>query len=220
MRKCHNCSSPWRKSHNLPISPLMNTSFLWPREQTWECVGPSRPPSPPASPVRVHISAPSLPPTHTCDCLPLPHDNSPKPHACNDAVVRGLQLADPLRVSGRCLSGRDGVPLPGLYRGAPGAVPKAHRDMRRDSARTGLRVLPRVRPARGRAVRRVHPEVLHRFAMLPDARLGASPGATGAGPGAMSAQSGHRGKRPQTGAAGANQRSVSLPETCFSSINF
>lgn len=189
---------------------------MWPREQTWEFVGPSRPPSP-----RLHLFACTFPPHFfTWDCLPSPHDNDQKPHACNNAVVRGLQLADPIRVSRRCLPCRDGVPLPGLHRGAPGALPKAHRDLRGDGARTGLRVLPRVRPARGRDVRRLHPEVLHRSAMLPDTRLGASLGATGAGPGSVQAQSGHRDDHLQPGAPGANQRSVSLLETWFSSINF
>lgn len=189
---------------------------MWPQEQTWEFVGPSRPPSP-----RLHLFAYTfLPPFFTWDCLPSPHDNDQKPHAFNNAVVRGLQLADPLCVSRRCLPGRDGVPLSRLHRGAPGAVPKANRDLCRDSARTGLRMLPRVRPARGWDVRRVHPEVLHRSAVLPDARLGASSGATGAGPGAMPAQSGHRDDHVQPGAPGANKRSVSLLETWFSSINF
>lgn len=190
---------------------------MWPQEQTWEFVGPSRPPSP-----RLHLFACTFLPLFffTWDCLPSPHDNDQKPHAYNNAVVRGLQLADPLRVPRRRLPGRDGVPLPGLHRGAPGAVPKAHGDLRGDSARAGLRVLPRVRPARGRDVRRVHPEVFHRSAMLPDARLGASPGATGAGPGTVPAQSGHRNDHLQPGAPGAKQWSVSLLEIWVSLINF
>lgn len=165
----------------------------------------------------MHISSPFSP---LGIAFHRPRDNDQKPQSSNNAVVRGLQLAYPLRVSRRRFPGRDGVPLPGLHRGAPGAVPKAHRDMRGDGARAGLRVLPRVRPARGGDVRRVHPEVRLRTAVLPDARLGASPGATGAGPGAVSAQSGHRDDHLQPGAPGANQRSVSLLETWFTSINF
>lgn len=67
---------------------------------------------------------------------------------------------------------------------------------------------------------RVHPEMRHRSAVLPDAQLGASPGATGAGPGAVPAQSGHRGGHLQPGAAGANQWSVCLLEMCFPSISY
>lgn len=127
-------------------------------------------------------------------------------------------LIDPLRVP---LRRRHGVPVPRLHRGAPGAVPETHRGLRGDSARAGLRVLPRVRPARGRDVRRVHAEVHHRSAVLPDARVGASSGATGAGPGAMPVQSGHRDGHFQPGAPGADQRSVRLleekkPKTAFS----
>lgn len=164
---------------------------------------------PPASPVRLHISSPFF----TWDCLPSPNDNDQKPQASNNALVRGVQLADPLRVPRRRLPGRDGVPLPRLHGGPPGAVPEAHRDLRGDRARTGLRVLPRVRPARGRDVRRVHPEMRHRSAVLSDARLRASPGATGAGPGAVPAQSGHRDGHLQPRASGANQWSVRLLET-------
>ena len=183
--------------------PQINAG-MWPQEQTWEFVGPSRPPGP-----RLHLFAGTFLPLFSLGiAFHRPRDNDPSPPACNNAVV--LQPADPLRVPGRRLPGRDGVPLPGLHRRAPGAVPEAHRDLRRDRARAWLRVLPRVRPARGRGVRRVHPEVRHRAALLPDARLGASPGATGAGPGAVPAQSGHGHGHLQPGAPGANQWSVSL----------
>lgn len=185
--------------------------------EIWEFVGPSRPPSTPGFTCSLHIS--SL--LSLGIAFAHPHDNDRNAH---DAAVLRLQpaaaAAAPLPASGRRLAGRDGVPLPGLHRGAPGAVPAARRDVRGDGARAGLRVLPGVRPAGGRDVRRVHPEVLHRSAVLPDPRLGAAPGAAGAGPGPVSAQSGARDGHFQPGAAGAKQRSVGSLETRFSSINF
>lgn len=159
----------------------------------------------------------TFPPLLTWECLPSPHENAQKPHASNNAL--GLLPDDPHCVLRRRLPGGDGVPLPGLHPGAPGAVSKARRALRGDRARAGLRVLPGVRPTGGRDVRRVHPEVLHRLAVLPDPRLGASPGATGAGPGAVPAQSGHRGGHLQPGAPGANQRSVWKPAFLLATFN-
>ena len=60
----------------------------------------------------------------------------------------------------RRLPGRDGVPMPGVHRGAPGAVPAADRHVHGDRAGAALRLLPGVRPAKGRLLRGLHAEVL------------------------------------------------------------
>lgn len=90
--------------------------------------------------------------------------------------------------------GGDGLPLSQLHRGAPGSLPAARRrDLWRDSAGTGLRLLPGVCPSGGRVLRRVHAEMRQRLPLLPPARLRLASGAAGERAGAVRTQSRHRG---------------------------
>ncbi len=100
-------------------------------------------------------------------------------HRGHDAVLRELQLAAGTGDFSRRRSHRNGVPLSELHCGAPGGLPDAHGDVRGDCSRAWLRLLSSVCPARGRAVRRLHTEMLQWSAVLSQAGFGVAPGAAG-----------------------------------------
>lgn len=69
----------------------------------------------------------------------------------------------------------------------------------RDCQRTGLRLLSGLRPAEGRAVRRLHAEMRERFEVLPDREFRVTAGAADTGTRTMREQSGPGAHHAQPG---------------------